>query len=103
MDARIGALALKLADTKLEKGKVIAAEISRFGTAMSPPEANVLKTIGDPDDPEVQAQSVMFRYDLSADFPPDAEREAMNCPHEIGTEEIAAREDLRTLPIVTID
>jgi len=35
MDARIGAVALKLAGTKPEKGKVIAAEISRFGIAMS--------------------------------------------------------------------
>jgi ribonuclease R len=104
MDPRLtGAMPLKLAGAKPEKGKVIAAEIFRYGSAMSPPEAEILKVIGDPDDPEVQAQSVMFRFGLTPSFPPEAHREAMNCPYAIPADEIAGRTDLRDLPIVTID
>ena len=104
MDPRVGgAIPLKQRVAPPDQGKVVAAEISRYGTAMSPPEAVVVKIMGDPDDPEVQAQSIIFRFGLSASFPPEAHREAQNCPYEISAAEIAAREDLRDLPIVTID
>ena len=104
MDPRIaGAIALKKTGEKPEKGKVIAAEISRYATAMSPPEAALLQVVGDPNDPEVQVQSVVFRYGFSTSFPPEVHREAMNCSFSIGVEEIASRTDLRELPIVTID
>jgi len=103
MDARIGAMPLKIAGARLEKGKVVAAEISRFGTAMSPPEAAMVQVMGDPDDPEVQAQSIIFRFGLSPRFPPQVHREVMSAAYEISESEIARREDLRAFPIVTID
>ena len=103
MDARIGTIPLKPGATRPEKGKVIAAEIMRYGTAMSPPEAHIVKVMGDPEDPEVQAQSVIFRFGLSTTFPPEVYREATQISYAIGAEEIAARIDLRGFPIVTID
>jgi ribonuclease R len=103
MDARIGAIPLKPGAAKPEKGKVIAAEISRYGTAMSPPEAQVVRVMGDPDDPEVQAQSIVFRYGLSTSFSEEVHRETNQIAYSIATDEIAVRTDLRGLPIVTID
>ena len=103
MDARIGAMPLKSNAVKLGQGKVIAAEITRFGTAMSPPEATMVQVMGDPNDPEVQAQSIIFRFDLSPSFPPEVHREVMSAEFDISAAEIARREDLRDLPIVTID
>jgi ribonuclease R len=103
MDARISAISLKPSAMKPEKGKVIAAQISRYGTAMSPPEAQVVKVLGDPDDPEVQAQSIVFRYGLSTSFSEEVHRETTQIAYSIPPEEIAARTDLRGLPIVTID
>lgn len=104
MDPRIaGAIALGPDGTKADKGQVIAAEISRYATAMSPPEAQVIKVMGDPDDPEVQVQALVFRYGLSTGFPPEVHRETAQCPYAIAPEEIAARTDLRELAIVTID
>jgi len=103
MDARIGPVRLNTGGKKPEEGKVIAAEISRYGTALSPAEAQVAKVIGDPDDPEVQAQSVVFRYGLSESFPSAVYQEANRISHAIASEEIDARTDLRSLPIVTID
>jgi ribonuclease R len=59
--------------------------------------------MGDPDDPEVQVQSIVFRYGLAASFPEPVHREIASCSFAIREEEIAARTDLRELPIVTID
>ncbi|MEX0805473.1 MAG: ribonuclease R [Candidatus Binatia bacterium] len=104
MDPRIAAaILLKRGHERPEKGKIIAAAISRYGTATSPPEGELLKVVGNPDDPEVQAQSVVFRYGLSTGFPPEVHRQAGECPFAISSDEIAARADLRDLPIVTID
>ena len=103
MDARIAPIRLNVAGKKPDEGKVIAAEISRYGTAMSPPEARIATVIGDPDDPEVQAQSIVFRYGLSTGFPSEVYQEANRISHAIATGEIEERTDLRGFPIVTID
>ena len=104
MDPRVAsAIPLRTSGVKAEKGKVIAAEISKYGTAMSPPEGELLQVIGSPDDPEVQAQSVIFRYGLTTKFPEAVHREIAASSFAIGAEEVARRADLRDLPIVTID
>ncbi|HYY25899.1 MAG TPA: ribonuclease R, partial [Candidatus Udaeobacter sp.] len=104
MDPRIaGAIPLNEKGAKPQKGKVIAAEISRYATALSPPQGDLVKVIGDPDDPEVQVQSIVFRYGLATSFSELVHREIANCSFSISEEDIAARTDLRNLPIVTID
>ncbi len=103
MDARIAPVRVNTAGKKPGEGKVIAAEISRYGTAMSAPEAHVVSIIGDPDDPQVQAQTIIFRYGFSTSFPAEVHQEISQTSYAITPEEIAARTDLRALPIVTID
>jgi ribonuclease R len=103
MDARIAPVRVNTTGKKPNEGKVIAAEISRYGTAMSGPEAHVVSIIGDPDDPQVQARSIVFRYGLSESFPAEVHQEIQRISYTIPAEEIAARTDLRGLPIVTID
>ena len=104
MDPRVaGAIRLTKNAAKPEKGKVIAAEIVRYGTAVSPPEAELVQVMGNPDDPEVQVQSIVFRYGFAEKFSPEVHREAALCPYSIPPQESAARTDLRELPIVTID
>jgi len=103
MDARISPIALAKAAAKTEKGKVIAVEVSRYGTALSSPEAQIVNILGDPNDPEVQAQSIIFRFGLSASFPAEVEREAKESSFSLTPQDLAARTDLREFPIVTID
>ena len=104
MDPRVAA-AIPLSDSavKADKGQVIAAEISKYGTALSPPEGELLRVMGSPDDPEVQAQSLIFRYGLAIKFPEAVYREVGASSFAIGLEELAGRTDLRQLAIVTID
>ncbi len=104
MDPRIAtAIPLRQTKAKPEKGKVVAAEISRYGTAMSGPEGELVQVMGNPDDPEVQAQSIVFRYGLATSFPEPVRRQIASASFSISPGEIAARTDLRNLPIVTID
>ena len=104
MDPRIApVIPLIRGHERPEKGNIIAAEISRYGTAMSPPQAELLKVIGTPDDPEVQVQSIVFRYGLSSSFSPEVHQETSSTSFVVSADEIASRTDLRDLPIVTID
>jgi len=104
MDLRIApAIPLTSGSLKPEKGKVIAAEIVRYGTGFSAPEAKLLEVLGDADDPNVQAQAIVFRYGLPTAFTSGAQREAQNCLRRIAPEEFEWRADLRSLPTVTID
>jgi ribonuclease R len=103
MDPRIAAIALRSSGAKPEKGKVVAVEISRYGTAMSAPQADLVQVIGDADDPEVQVQSIVFRYGLTTSFPEPVHREIASTPFSISEDELAARTDLSEWPIVTID
>ena len=103
-DPRIAAaIPLGRAASRPETGAVIAAEITRYGTGYSSPEAALLETLGDPNDPEIQARAIIFQYALPTAFSPEAKREAQACAQTIPADEIAARVDLRSLPIVTID
>jgi ribonuclease R len=104
MDPRIApVIPLTHGHERPEKGQIIATEISRYGTATSPPQAELLKVIGNPDDPEVQVQSIVFRYGLSTSFPPEVHRETTSASFAVSADGIASRTDLRGLPIVTID
>jgi ribonuclease R len=103
MDARIAPVRIQASDKRPEEGAVVAAEISRYGTALSPPEARLDGVLGNPDDPEVQAQSIVFRYGLSTDFPAEVQQQAERISQAIAAGEIPRRTDLRGLPIVTID
>ncbi|MGH7772931.1 MAG: ribonuclease R [Candidatus Binatia bacterium] len=104
IDSRIApAIPLIRGGPRPDEGKVIAAEIARYGAAFSSPEARLMKALGDPDDPEVQAEAIVFRYGLPATFTPEARREAGNCPRVVDPKELALRTDLRSFPTVTID
>ncbi len=104
MDLRIGpAIPLAAGRAKPGKGKVIAAEIVRYGTALSSPQAEIVETLGDPDDPEVQAQAVIFRFGLPTAFAEETRRDAAHCSRTIAAPEAESRRDLRPLSIVTVD
>jgi ribonuclease R len=104
MDLRVApAIPLSHGGPRPAQGTVIAAEISRYGTGYSSPEADLLEPLGDPDDPEIQARAIIFQYGLPTAFSPAARREAESCPQTMDPREVASRVDLRARPIVTID
>jgi ribonuclease R len=104
MDLRVaGAIPLARHAQPELAGKVVAVELSRYPTGYAPAEGKLVRVLGDPDDPEVQAQSIIFRYRLPADFSPEACRDAATYSQALESPELGGRADLCALPIVTID
>ena len=103
-DPRIGpAIPLARVAERPEPGAVVAAEITRYASGYSVPEAALVETLGDPNDPDIQARAIVFQYGLPTIFSPEAKREAEAVSQTIPEAEITGRVDLRRFPIVTID
>lgn len=104
MDPRISpGIRIKTGGPSGAPGEVVAAEITRYGGGYSPPEGELIRVLGEPDDPEVQAQAIIFRYGLSQDFPSETQKSAAACPRSVTAAEVRSRKDLRNLITFTID
>jgi ribonuclease R len=62
-----------------------------------------VEVLGWPDDPEVEVQSAIRRFDLPHVFGKDALAEADSVPETVSATDLKGRVDLRSMPTVTID
>jgi ribonuclease R len=62
-----------------------------------------LKVLGDPDDPRLDVEIIIYKYDLPEAFPEKALAEAAALPEIISRETISRRRDLRDLNFFTVD
>jgi len=85
------------------ENKVVLAEITRYPTRQEGPEGRILKVLGDPDDPGLDSEIIIHKYDLPDAFPSAVLKEASAIPQELLPAEISARKDLRNLNFFTID
>ena len=84
-------------------GDWVIARITRRGSADHAPHAHIEKRL-DPDRPvELATETAIARFGLSHEFPAAALREAQTFGDRIDPHEAEGREDLRGLPLVTID
>ncbi|TLY57959.1 MAG: ribonuclease R, partial [Gammaproteobacteria bacterium] len=84
-------------------GDWVIARITRHAGSATPAQARVEKRL-DPDRPvELATESAIARFDLPHEFSTAALREAQAWGEEVDPSETKAREDLRDLPLVTID
>jgi ribonuclease R len=81
----------------------VVAEITRYPTERARPEGRVIHILGYPDDPEVEPQIIIYKYDLPHRFSPSALKEARNIPLIPSPQEYRDRVDLREVPTFTID
>ena len=84
-------------------GQVAAVEMTRYGGGYTAPEARLERLLGSPDDPEVQAQAVIFRYGWPEDFSEKARQEAERHGAGVDAAGLTGRRDLRPLTTITID
>ncbi|WP_054936139.1 ribonuclease R [Moorella stamsii] len=85
-----------------EKDKVVV-EITRWPEARRNPEGRVVEVLGQVGQPGVDVLSIIKKYDLEPEFPPEVLREADGLSKELGPRELAGRRDLRDWRLVTID
>ena len=103
MDPRVAAAIPLTAPGPLRTGQVAAVEVTRYGSGYAPPEARLQRLLGSPDDPEVQAQAVIFRYGWPEDFSDEARQEAERHGAAVDPGNLDGRRDLRTLTTFTVD
>ncbi len=86
-----------------QDGHQVVAELTSFPSGGRPAEGRIVEVLGWPDDPEVEVQSVMRRFDLPHIFPPDTLAEADGIAETVSKSDLQGRRDLRSMPTVTID
>jgi len=83
--------------------QIVVGEITRYPTERANPEGRVTYILGYPDDPEVEPQIIIHKYDLPHRFSSLALKEARCLPSLPSSQEYKERVDLREIPTFTID
>ena len=86
-----------------EDGHQVVAELTRYPIGGRPAEGRVVEVLGWPDDPEVEVQSVIRRFDLPHIFEKGVLDEAEGIAETVSADDLKGRTDLRDMPTVTID
>jgi ribonuclease R len=85
------------------ENQMVLAEITFYPAGKEGPEGKVLKVLGDPGDPRLDAEIIIHKYDLPDTFPPPVLKEASLVPSAVPEAWAARRRDLRSIPFVTVD
>lgn len=87
----------------VKPGQIVLVRIDSYPTASRPCTGNIIRVLGDAGDPEVEIAATVYKYGLPADFEPEVLAAASALPSVVRPEDRQGREDLRELPLVTID
>ncbi len=84
-------------------GDKVVVKVTLWPEKRRNPEGKIIEVIGKKGEPGVDIVSIVRKYQLPEDFPPEVLAKAENTPLKISPEEATGRRDLRSLPLVTID
>ncbi|MGE0157137.1 MAG: ribonuclease R [Geobacter sp.] len=104
-DIRIGTFFAIPAKAKANAvdGQQVVIEVTSWPVGGRPPEGKVIEVLGWPDDPQVEVQTIIRRFDLPHRFEAATLAEAEAVPALVDKDDLKDRVDLRKLPTVTID
>src|ERR1700676_2273715 len=85
------------------EGDNVIVEITRRPQGDVAAHGRVVEVLHDLRPSDLAARFAILRHDLPEEFPPDVLHEANLFPPDVRAEDRAGREDLRELPLVTID
>ena len=88
---------------KANRGHAVITEITAYPMKNRNPEGRITEIIGYPDNPDVEIDIVLRKYDIPSKFPIDVLKEADAVQKDVTDDEITGRLDLRDKNIVTID
>ena len=84
-------------------GHKVVVELTSYGKLGKKPEGKVIEILGHVTDPGVDIMSIVRGFDLPMEFPEKVMNQAQNVPDQISEADMAGREDLRDVVMVTID
>jgi len=84
-------------------GQVVILEIMQHPNKHAQPIGRIVEVLGNYADPGMEIEIALRKHDLPHEFPNDVERQAKAISPTVAPEDWAGREDIRNLPLVTID
>jgi ribonuclease R len=92
------------ADLGASNGQVVMTEIVEQPTKHAPPVGRVTKILGSYADPGMEIEIALRKHSLPNEFPPEVAAVAKKLPKTVLKKDLGnGREDIRDLPLVTID
>lgn len=88
---------------KAKPGQVVSVEIITQPGRQGKPLAKVVEVLGNYADPGMEIEIALRKHDLPWQFPKEAETLAAKLPKTVRAADHKGREDLRDMPLVTID
>ncbi|MDP3540455.1 MAG: ribonuclease R [Azonexus sp.] len=93
----------KKAKVKPESGQVVMVEIIEQPSKFSQPIGRIVEVLGTYADPGMEIEIALRKHDLPFEFSRKALEENKELPDKVKKTDLVGREDLRELPLVTID
>ena len=93
----------KKAKIKPESGQVVMVDIIEQPSKFSKPIGRITEVLGTYADPGMEIEIALRKHDLPFEFSKKALEENKALPDKVKKADLAGREDLRDLPLVTID
>src|SRR5205807_1282781 len=84
-------------------GAVVNVELTRYPRGGVAPAGRVVEILGRPGEFGVDVEIIIRKHHLPHQFPDEVLAEARQVAHPVSERDLAARQDFRHLPIVTID
>lgn len=84
-------------------GQVVMLEIMQQPSKHAQPIGRIVQVLGNYADPGMEIEIALRKHDLPYEFPPEAKHQAEKFSVKVLPEDYAGREDIRHLPLVTID
>ena len=88
---------------KAQPGQVVTVEIVQPPTPHAPPMGRVVEVLGGIDDPGMEIEIAVRKFEVPHEFSPAAQAVAAKLPSEVRAADLKRRVDLRDVPLVTID
>lgn len=84
-------------------GQVVILEILKHPDKHAQPIGRIVQVLGNYADPGMEIEIALRKHDLPHEFPKEAEQQAKQFDARVKPEDWSGREDIRKLPLVTID
>lgn len=86
-----------------ESGQVVTVQILRQPASHLQPLGRVIEVLGEIDDPGMEIEIAVRKFDVPVDFSEATQRQIKAIPDHVAATETAGRVDLRDVPFITID
>ncbi len=90
-------------EVSVSVGQIVVVTIVEQPTRRSQPVGRVVEVLGDHMAPGMEVEIAIRSYGLPRDWPAEVQREMDSLATEVSEEDKKGREDIRSLPLVTID